>query len=349
MTIPDEMVNHHYYEIDLRDIWQYEREAFFKQEISYEYADYLQSKIRKLIIDEDPKRGHKKGQPNEYTYSKYYKRFYEKKGLIEKEFMLDFFFDHETLYSYDKTLIINRKTSNYDYWFTLKLRQYDSNLLEIDNFLNYQIKSCFDNNYASFSRFLKLLVRQNSQDKHISSEVIFTVEEWILINSKKEESPINVLNSNPDVTEKKRIERKSNKNFIRSARKFDSFELIEFKKNTDYFTKNASNISEIISQLKKNKFIYDEPYWDRFVKIFSGEKIVPSERINWKASFQELNLFVSLLEYDLKKIEPLKNEIWVTTLKCFTKDGADISITQVRDANSSKKRKKLLLSILEKL
>ncbi len=56
-----------------------------------------------------------------------------------------------------------------------------------------------------------------------------------------------------------------------------------------------------------------------------------------------------MTNYDLKKIQPIKNGIWETTCVCFTKNGNDIKEAQISNANGSVRKKNLLFEIVAKL
>jgi hypothetical protein len=60
-------------------------------------------------------------------------------------------------------------------------------------------------------------------------------------------------------------------------------------------------------------------------------------------------MFVSILNYDLKKIQPIKNGIWEIAYSCFTKNGNEIEVNQLSKAKGSDSKKNLLIAIIEKI
>lgn len=80
------------------------------------------------------------------------------------------------------------KDAMYDLFFTYQLRNID--ILETDDFLNYQFKKHFDNDIAKFKRFIVLTIRKHGK-KLLDLDQIETVNEWMtMINSEVEVSGI---------------------------------------------------------------------------------------------------------------------------------------------------------------
>ncbi|MFZ9846628.1 MAG: hypothetical protein ACO3EE_00575 [Flavobacteriales bacterium] len=74
----------------------------------------------------------------------------------------------------------------HDSFFAYKLRGLD--ILKIDAFLDYQLAAHYQNDTASFFRFLKLVERKYSS--LISAETVQTINEWIESFSKEIENPL---------------------------------------------------------------------------------------------------------------------------------------------------------------
>ena len=115
-----------------------------------------------------------------------------------------------------------------------------------------------------------------------------------------------------------------------------------------FHEKKALHLTKIIEELR-NEFVHETTKIQQLKDILSGIKIDPNNRINWIGSFKELNMFVSILNYDLNKIEPIKNGIWEIACFCFTKNGKEISVSQLSKANGNEIKRSKLFSILEKL
>ena len=81
-----------------------------------------------------------------------------------------------------KDCIITPADFLYDLFFIYKLRQTD--LLEVDDFLNYFFEKQYDDNRTEFIRFLKLTLRKHSK-KLLQPEQIETANEWIAEKEKE--------------------------------------------------------------------------------------------------------------------------------------------------------------------
>ncbi len=178
-------------------------------------------------------------------------------------------------------------------------------------------------------------------------EKIPVFEEEVQFRKEKQLFDISQNNSkqiNPDNTAKRR----SVKEVKTKYSVCHSFILKAHQTDKEYFKKNVVIILDTFQELKKN-FFSDDTNFDQFKLILTGSLIKPHDRIDWTGSFIELNIFVKLLNYDLKKIVPIKNGLWETTAKCFTKNGAEIRPEQISKANGKTDREEILNLILQKL
>jgi hypothetical protein len=78
--------------------------------------------------------------------------------------------------------IISEQEEMYDFFFTYKLRQTD--LLELDNILNYYLEKYESDNKTDFIRFLKLTLRKHGK-RLLQPEQIETVNEWMAEREKE--------------------------------------------------------------------------------------------------------------------------------------------------------------------
>jgi hypothetical protein len=322
------------YDIDTSKIWYYEREIIidtkYNEEFAREFLYKLKAAIKQKGSPNFGKEIYENKKPSKFyciAMDQYYESLYDPK----KQFQFEHFFDAETNnYSFHDSIIITKNDTNFDYWFALFLRQFDQNIFEIYNFLEYQLLSNFNNNHTEFSTFLKLCLRQHSD---ILSEKVFqTAQEWL--DQKVVVNTIITRNSNIGVET----------NFL-PKHSFKLKDVDDFKK---YFEKKAYDFSEIINELRKH-FVHESTRVQQLKDILSGIEIDPKNRIEWTGSFNELNMFVSILNYDLKKIQPIKNGIWETTCTCFTKNGNEIEVNQLSKAKGSDTKRNLLMAIIEKL
>ncbi|HRH02967.1 MAG TPA: hypothetical protein PLN13_11770 [Bacteroidia bacterium] len=315
---------HHYnYDIDLRDIWEYEREVFFSNaNSSVEAAEELLAEIRKLIIEADPPRGKKKGQLPEYTFTKNYDQYLNKSNSFSDEFRLNYFFIGDTFYSFMDRLIIEKGIKGFDFWFALKLRHYEFHLFDIDKFLFYQLEKNYANKKSSLIDFLKLLLLQYGENHIFSAKVFQAIQNWIVsAGSKSEKSNI----SSPP-----------------------SFKLIQIQLNNNYLRENRLHLIGILKELKDARFIDKNCNPDHFIAILSGKEIEKAGRVNWTASFKLLNCFVNLL-IDLQKVQEITIGKWHTAMKCFIKNGKEINEGQVKKPGDRAFIDQRLQQIVEKI
>jgi hypothetical protein len=322
------------YDISTLDIWNYEQDLVFQGKYDENLEHKFLSKLKEIIIQ--------KGESNfgveEYENkapSKFYLRamdeFLQSTGNVDKQFKIAHFFDIKTNnYSLDQTVIITKNDSNFDYWFVFFLRQYDQNIFEIQNFLNYQLINIFNNNFSEFSSFLKLCLRQYSDI--LSLKVFQTAQEWL--DEKVVENSIKT--------------RKSNKSVESYFVPKHSFKLKDVEDFKEYFVKKANDFSEIIKELRKD-FVHESTRVQQLKDILSGIEIDPKNKIEWIGSFYELNMFVSILNYDLKKIQPIKNGIWEIACACFIKNGSEIEVNQLSKAKGSDTKRNLLMAIIGRI
>lgn len=323
------------YDIDTSKIWDYEQDLVFQGKYDENLEHKFLSKLKEVIIQ--------KGESNfgvgEYENkapSKFYLRamdeFLQSTGNVDKQFEIAHFFDIKTNnYSLDQNIIINKNDSNFNYWFALFLRQFDQNIFEIQNFLDHQLLSNFNNNHTEFSTFLKLCLRQYSEI--LSTKVFQTAQEWL----------------DQKVVVNTTITRNSNKGDESTFAPKQSFKLKDVDDFKEYFIKKAFDVSEIMKELKKNDFVHESTKVQQLKDILTGIEIDPKNRIEWTGSFYELNMFISILNYDLKKIQPIKNGIWETACCCFIKKGNEIEVNQLSKAKGSDTKRNLLMAIIEKL
>jgi len=364
------------YDIDTADVWNYEREnLLFLEENNHTLAKTLLNKLKEIIVQrekadfrlEDYDSGDEKFR---VYYTRNMQQYLDSFKSLKGQYEIEHFFDNKgSCYSYDCPIIISIGDPDYDFWFTLRLRQYDGKISDIEKYLNYQLKINFNQDNSEFLKFLNLCLRQYSEN--LSNKVIPTVREWmeneikllnnaeeVLKGDKKENSDKEIrseIDKLTSITEtlketlgKNGNQRKGNKDVITGYVEHDSFKLKGVENFQVYFEENGVVLTGILKELRKD-FFDDSTTYQQFKDILSGGKIKSEKRISWKGSFKELNMFVSLLNYDLKKIEPIKNGIWCTTVKCFTKEGKDITEPQVHYAKGSDKKRKILKSILENI
>jgi hypothetical protein len=322
------------YNINTFEIWCYEHDLVLSNNYDENLESQFLMKLKEVIIQKSSANfgvdQYENGKISNF-HQKAMDEFRISYGDVEKQFENAHFFDAETNnYSFHDSIIITKNDSNFDYWFALFLRQYDQNIFEIQNFLEYQLLSNFNNNQTEFASFLKLCLRQYSEI--LSTKVFQTAQEWL-----DQKVVVNTI-----------ITRNSNKGVETNFLPKHSFKLKDVDDFKKYFEKKAYDFSEIINELRKD-FVHESTRVQQLKDILSGIEIDPKNRIEWKGSFKELNLFVTFLNYDLKKIQPIKNGLWETACNCFTKKGNEIEVNQLSKAKGSDNKRNLLMAIIEKL
>lgn len=329
--------NYNFYKIDVADIWQFERSLFLSDKTHRELAQEIIDKVESSIIKYgNPVYGIDYRDNKDEKIRAYYERNKREHGIasknLEERYSIDFFFNKHLCFQYNQPIIIEKEDFDFDFWFVLKLRQYDSKLSEIKNFLNFQLEANFNNDINEFVGFLTIFNRQH-QAKYLQERVVDTVEEWI-----------DSLGVNKKIN--KKGERKM-------AGKINSLSLKILKTHPEFFQKaeNRKNFEKILFELQDEKFISKNVAKDNFIAIFGNKEISKKKRIIWLGTNVELSWFMRYLVYESNKVEVIKNDIWLVAVKCFVKhDGSEYSEEQLRKASGDKlDRKEKLKSLLSRL
>jgi len=159
--------NYTYYEIDISDIWGYERDQFLDDLSSNEDAQKLMDLVQHYIIKNNvPNFGisrYDNGDDGEKgSYNRMLHEYIVNIGDLKSLYSLDYFFFNNDCYDYYYDIIIKANDANFPYFFSLKLRQYIGDLFELDNFLTYQFKKSFKNNETKYKDFLRKQLWQYS-------------------------------------------------------------------------------------------------------------------------------------------------------------------------------------------
>ena len=170
--------NFDYLKIDIADIWACEQSYLFSNDYDLNFAAELLSKLQLLIPKHAPPIfGIEMCTAENSYHTRQLETYINKLSSIKSQFEIDYFFSQNNCFSYYSNIIIKRKDDDYDFWFTLKLRQYDGKLSYISKFLKYQLTNNFNKNFSTFSAHIKLCLRQYPE--LLTSRVIDTTNEWI--------------------------------------------------------------------------------------------------------------------------------------------------------------------------
>ncbi|WP_412560611.1 hypothetical protein [Winogradskyella sp. MIT101101] len=317
--------NHNYYEIEIADIWQYEQHEFLSDKSSDDLAKKIINKAEEVIIKEGEEsftvdldnvksRAYYERNLNEYRKSS---------NTLKGRYNNNFFFNKQVCYQYDQNIIITQESSDFDFWFALKLRQYDSKLIEVKNFLEYQLERAFNKDLVRFIDFLKLEMKQSS-DTIFNDRITETIDRWI-----KDKNSLN----------------------RKLKGKYSSLRLRQLNTNPDYLQKNSHVLNKVLKHLKVNNFIHEDTLFTDFIRIFEGNIIPKNKRIVWTGTNKDLKWFMDYLSEGSNKIEYHKHDKWIVVNMCFlNKENQEFGKNVLRKSSGDDEaRKKLLESILTKI
>ncbi len=330
-------VQYKYYHIDIRDIWAYERDVFLSdRSVGRSFITSLLKKVQYRIIYNKREALDYKKELNEFTYTQYYNLYMG--GNFIKHIEIFYFFYKEKMYTYKNEILADVREDDFEYWFALKLRQYETGLKHIDTFLHYQLRLYFKKDKEKMYDFLVLLLRQY-EGMYFTDRLSLTVEEFMEEHLIDQE-PLST------VPPKESIQKP-----LRSSHKQREFQghhktlvLEKGLKDSSYYSKHAITFARVNRLLKEAKFIDRKTNEKHFTAIFTTVQIHPSNRIQWIGTIKELQWFVKYLVYDTKKVIHLRNDIWVATLHCFVnKKGEAYTDAQLRGAKGENLDRKFQL------
>jgi hypothetical protein len=184
------------YKVDISDIWAYEQEQFMEGKSSREHAQKLLDLAQQYIIKKaKPLFGismyHNGTDAEKVYYNRVAAEYANSLANLEDLYRIDYFFHWDDFFNYTQEVILKFKDQDFPFFFLLKLRQYNENLFELNNFLTFQLRKSFNNNAARFTGFLSIVLLDrdgflNENIKALISKFINeTVEKQKLIKTEK--------------------------------------------------------------------------------------------------------------------------------------------------------------------
>jgi hypothetical protein len=175
------------YSINIKDLSSFEHICF--PDSFEEYSDAVGFFLRRKNVQKEMERGNQGMGAVAAFFPKRFVRetIHPKIGGEEHEGVwgwLDLWSDYS----------ITQQEELYDLFFTYKLRQTD--LLELDNILNYFFESYKSDNKTDFIRFLKLTLRKHGK-RLLQPEQTETINEWMA-----EQEKGHILSGTPDIKTK---------------------------------------------------------------------------------------------------------------------------------------------------
>ncbi len=150
--------NNDFYEINTADIWYHERGNFFSEFKDDILAKKLLSKFQEVISSRGKSYyGIKNYDEGDNIYAKKLDRYQKSLISLDAQFEVEYFIvPSGDLFQYNYPVEVKRNDLDYDFWFMMKLRQYDSELRNIEDFLQFQLEKYFQNDFKSFKNILKI-------------------------------------------------------------------------------------------------------------------------------------------------------------------------------------------------
>ena len=161
-----------YFEINSSDIWLFESCFYLEEEKNDKHISTLLLKLEDLIrreyLNPSPSSKNKvvpftsESRYESGEHKEYFKRHVDENRLIksvEDRVRAGFFIFKNNIFQYHQDILISRSDSSFDYWFALKLRQYNLKSKQMILFLENTLDNSFHDNEEEFINFI--LTNQN--------------------------------------------------------------------------------------------------------------------------------------------------------------------------------------------
>ncbi len=338
-----------YFEINVIEIWPFESRQFLNGNRSDEQIKKVKNLVEVLILNtrqEQIKLGkistiepivtiedYDRGNQRAY-WERLISETLKAKSLIEIV-SLDYFniIDGRvnSFFAYFQNVEIKSNNDQFDFWFALKLSQYDAGLKYINEFLKYHLESNFNSKKQKFDEFLEIVLLQY-ESVVLSKKLVQRVENWMNYNPSK--------NNSEDVLAKRRYEG-DNRTFL--------FKKVD--KNPRYFRteKNESVLNAFWHDLYLGNYIYKSNI-GQLEAVFKSGKIEKKNRLIWTKPIKTLNEFVKKLIETNKVVELTGSDHWLITMDCFVLDKSkEIEFNSIsKPQNEDSKLKENIESIVDK-
>lgn len=304
------------YEINVMDIWPYESGQFLNGNRSVEHIYNVKNLVEAQILksrQEQLKLGKTSTIEPIVTIEDYdrntQRAFWERlvtetlnaESLIDKV-SLDYFNVKDggvdSFFAYFQNIEIENNYDRFDFWFALKLSQYDEGLKYIYEFLKYHLKSNFNSKKQKFDEFLVNVLLQY-ESVVLSKKVVQVVENWKNIDPPKNNS-------------ENGLERRKYKGDNRT------FLLKKVDKNPGYFKteKNEAVLNAFWQELYIGNYI-NKTTIGQLEAIFKSGRIEKENRLIWTKSIKTLTEFVKKLIESNRVVELTGVDHWLITMDCF--------------------------------
>lgn len=360
-----------YYKIDLGQIWYHEASEYILGKISDESIRFLKERFEELIVSTylqqiNEKRNNKsfhqtiipvvtlsgfneKQQPYALRQINELKKCRSLSDFIE----IGLFTYQGNVFSHEQTIYISPKLIDFEFWFALKIKQYECGLKFLKFLLEFNSAVIFKNNFKGYKSVLDIILAQYSRE-YFSNELTVALKDWIAIYSKNNNSS-SYSNSTNEMYETFVSDEVFLFGHSKLSKQVDldyrTFFLKYLLKNRSLFDPENSFFVELIEffQGMHSTFLHSNTTYDQFISLFKPADIKPEEKIIWIGTLFELYWFIRMIE---------KREIcahlggtakWKIALLCFNlqinrgeKKGEIIEITsfkRISDASGTESLK----------
>ncbi|MCA6422644.1 MAG: hypothetical protein IM568_07495 [Flavobacterium sp.] len=102
---------------------------------------------------------------------------------------------------------------------------------------------------------------------------------------------------------------------------------------------SANTTLEILKKLKNHNLVDAVTSTSKFQKIFSGDKILNDEKVDWIGTKKELKIFLQSLKPKLR----IDSNIYYTAIRCFTINGKEIIKTaEISNSSGTSSKKQII-------
>lgn len=344
------------FNVDFGEIWEYEKRYYLyltkrkesnskKINRQKKFLKSLIHQIHLLIVTYGVSTCSQNSEPE-----KYHELLVRKKKVSCFDDLVEFewFFYEEKVFPFNQKVSINKDTKNFHYWLAAKIRQYNLDIFALHEFLEFHLHFSFSNNVLEMAEYLEKLSTQYSfigAKASIEMEVFIEKLDLMLLEQQKKQK---YAIKTQEIAEIKKVTKKR----PRTRKDYNAYHLTILQSKPDYLQHSYSGLYIMFKELIEYNFIKADIDFDyeNFQKLFSGIGVSKSKRFIWCGDNIYLKLFVHYL-IKTDKIEPMGNENWTTTIKCFlNKKGKEFTIAQLQHANGgTEKRVSLLYSIVDSL
>ncbi len=202
----------------------------------------------------------------------------------------------DSFFSFEQNLEIDITNDQFDFWFALKLSQFDTGLKHIPTFLEYQLKKNFEMDKKSFDDFLQIIEVQYT-DEIISNRVMKIIRIWIIKKYEEQNRYGQYLGKN--------------RTFCFNKLKEDSL----FTEKSDVLI----IVTDFLDALRRSSFIDSKIKGKEFIRFFEPKEFEQQDRFEWLESNDLLKRFILQLANSGVIVTLKGKDKWLIARDCFVK------------------------------